>query len=75
MAAKKKGGGKPKSGDKTTKSKKQESKRWEKYEISGETLNRKNKFCPKCGPGYFLAKHKNRSTCGKCGYVEFSKKE
>ena len=68
-----KGGAKSKEGK--TKSKKTESKRWEKYVISGDSLERKNKFCPKCGPGFFLANHKNRLTCGKCGYVEFKKSE
>jgi ubiquitin-small subunit ribosomal protein S27Ae len=41
-----------------------------KYEISGESVKPKNKTCPKCGPGVFLAKHKDRETCGKCGYME-----
>lgn len=45
------------------------------YEKKGDKLERKNQFCPKCGPGYFLAAHKNRKTCGKCNYTEFSKKE
>ena len=40
------------------------------YEIKGDTLVRKNRFCPKCGPGTFLAMHKDRKTCGKCGYSE-----
>lgn len=61
------------SGEKKAKKPKRESKRWEKYAVSGDSLIRKNKFCPKCGPGYFLAEHKNRITCGKCGYVEFKK--
>ncbi|MCA9478717.1 MAG: 30S ribosomal protein S27ae [Simkania sp.] len=30
----------------------------------------KNKSCPKCGPGIFLADHKDRVSCGKCGYTE-----
>jgi ubiquitin-small subunit ribosomal protein S27Ae len=30
----------------------------------------KNKSCPKCGPGTFLGEHKDRRTCGKCGYSE-----
>jgi len=30
----------------------------------------KNKSCPKCGPGIFMANHKDRSTCGKCKYME-----
>ncbi|MEE9525386.1 MAG: 30S ribosomal protein S27ae [Candidatus Woesearchaeota archaeon] len=45
------------------------------YEVSGNTLKRKNRSCPKCGQGTFLAAHKNRSTCGKCGYTEFKSKE
>jgi small subunit ribosomal protein S27Ae len=40
------------------------------YEIKGDTLERKNTNCPKCGPGVFLAKHRDRVTCGKCGYTE-----
>lgn len=31
------------------------------------------KTCPKCGPGVFMAEHKDRFTCGKCGYTEFKK--
>ena len=30
----------------------------------------KNKTCPKCGPGTFLAEHKDRVSCGKCTYTE-----
>ncbi len=26
--------------------------------------------CPKCGAGSKLANHKDRFTCGKCGYME-----
>jgi len=40
------------------------------YKVSGDKLDRINKFCPKCGVGVFMAKHKNRNTCGKCGYME-----
>jgi len=46
------------------------SKKYEKYEISGDSIKRKQSFCPKCGPGVFLAVHKDRKTCGKCGYME-----
>jgi ubiquitin-small subunit ribosomal protein S27Ae len=28
------------------------------------------KTCPKCGPGTLLAEHKDRRSCGKCGYSE-----
>ena len=44
----------------------------EKYKISGDSLT-KDKSCPRCGAGVFLAKHKGRSYCGKCKYTEFIK--
>ena len=40
------------------------------YEVKGEALSRTHKPCPKCGPGTFLADHKDRRSCGKCGYSE-----
>ena len=39
----------------------------------GWKLHRKRKICPRCGAGVFLAEHKDRYTCGKCGYTEFIK--
>jgi small subunit ribosomal protein S27Ae len=43
---------------------------WKIYEKKGEAVERKNKTCPKCGPGYYMAKHKDRVTCGHCNYME-----
>ncbi len=43
------------------------------YEVSGEQLKRKNKTCPKCGPGTFLGDHQDRWSCGSCGYMEKKK--
>lgn len=45
---------------------------WKLYEAKGE-LKRKNASCPKCGPGSFMAAHKGRASCGKCGYTEMKK--
>jgi small subunit ribosomal protein S27Ae len=45
------------------------SKAYAYYDASSG-LKRKNKFCPKCGAGVFMANHKDRVTCGKCGYME-----
>ncbi|ODS40912.1 30S ribosomal protein S27ae [Candidatus Altiarchaeales archaeon WOR_SM1_SCG] len=59
---------------KKTSKKRPTSKKWEKYETSGDKLQRKNKTCPRCGPGVFLAVHKERNSCGKCGYLETKKK-
>ena len=52
---------------------KKQSKKWNKYKISGNKLE-KSKICPKCGPGIFLAVHKDRIYCGSCHYTEFNKK-
>jgi len=38
------------------------------YEVQGNSVKRKNKTCPKCS--VFMTNHKNRWTCGKCGYTE-----
>ncbi|MDR1404475.1 MAG: 30S ribosomal protein S27ae [Candidatus Methanoplasma sp.] len=45
------------------------------YKISGGSVERTKPSCPKCGPGVFMATHKDRVSCGKCGYTEFGKKE
>lgn len=44
------------------------------YEVSGDSVNRKRKNCPRCGPGTWLGDHKGRLYCGKCGYTEFDRK-
>lgn len=49
--------------------------RWKLYQLSGNELKRKNKSCPKCGAGIFMAKHKDRLVCGNCNYVESIKAE
>ena len=54
--------------------KKKSKGRWKLYQIAGNKLERKNKSCPKCGDGTFMAKHANRMTCGQCHYTEFSNK-
>jgi small subunit ribosomal protein S27Ae len=45
------------------------------YKVEGDKVTRTKPSCPKCGPGVFMAAHKDRVSCGKCGYTEFSKKE
>jgi len=55
---------------KTKKKPKAHSKRYQLYEKKGDKMERKNRFCPKCGDGFFLANHKDRWTCGKCHYME-----
>ncbi|MFC1686113.1 30S ribosomal protein S27ae [Nanoarchaeota archaeon] len=50
------------------------NEKWKKYKIEGGKLV-KGRFCPRCGPGIFLAISKNRTYCGKCSYTEFSEKK
>ncbi len=57
---------------KKKKKQKRTSKKYVLYDTSSG-LKRKNKFCPKCGVSFFLANHKDRLTCGKCGYMETKK--
>ncbi|UCD07935.1 MAG: 30S ribosomal protein S27ae [Candidatus Aenigmatarchaeota archaeon] len=45
------------------------------YQPGGETLTRNKKSCPRCGPGTWLAEHKGRLYCGRCGYTIFEKRE
>ena len=40
------------------------------FKVSGDKVERLKKHCPKCGEGVFLAHHKDRLTCGRCGYME-----
>ena len=48
-------------------------KKVEQYDISDGKITRKRQFCPEdsCGAGVFLADHKDRLSCGKCGYTKF----
>ncbi len=48
---------------------------YKSYKAEGDSVSRLKKSCPKCGQGVFMAQHKDRSTCGKCRYTEFSGKE
>lgn len=46
----------------------------EVYKLENNKVVRSKRNCPRCGPSVFLAEHKDRVTCGKCGYTEFKKK-
>ena len=41
------------------------------FKVEGDMITRLRRHCPKCGDGFFLAEHKDRVSCGKCGYTEF----
>ena len=50
-------------------------KKREIFKVEGDKIIRQRRNCPKCGDGVFLADHKNRLSCGQCGYTEFKGKQ
>ena len=42
------------------------------YKIEDGKVTRGKKICSRCGRGVFMAEHKNRRACGRCGLTEFS---
>ena len=41
------------------------------YKIEEEGLKRLRPSCERCGPGYFMADHGDRFTCGHCGLTRY----
>jgi ubiquitin-small subunit ribosomal protein S27Ae len=44
------------------------------YKVEGEKFSRARPTCERCGPGYFMADHHARYTCGHCGLTRFKQK-
>lgn len=42
------------------------------YRVDGDKASKIKKTCSRCGKGVFMSEHKDRHTCGKCGYTEFN---
>lgn len=59
----------------TDKKKTSEVQIYRYFEIDSDSLTRKKRDCPRCGKGVYMGQHSDRSTCGKCGFTEFSHKE
>lgn len=45
--------------------------KWSKYKVEDGKLVR-GESCPECGPGVFLAVHKDRVSCGRCGFTRMN---
>jgi small subunit ribosomal protein S27Ae len=61
---------------KVAKAKREKKRRQEKgvhamYKIEGEKVSRTRPTCERCGPGYFMGDHKDRYTCGHCGFTRY----
>jgi len=44
------------------------------YKIEGNKISRARPTCERCGPGYFMADHHDRYTCGHCGFTRYKQK-
>jgi len=44
------------------------------YKVEGEKISRARPTCERCGPGYFMADHHDRYTCGHCGFTRYKQK-
>jgi len=45
------------------------------YKIENDKVTRLRPTCERCGPGYFMANHKDRYTCGHCGFTRYKQVE
>ena len=41
------------------------------YQIDEQGVKRLRPNCERCGPGYFMADHGDRYTCGHCGLTRY----
>lgn len=62
----------------TAKPEKKASKKEEKgihaiYKVEGDKATRLRPTCERCGPGYFMADHHDRFTCGHCGFTRYKR--
>ncbi|MCW4025801.1 MAG: 30S ribosomal protein S27ae [Candidatus Bathyarchaeota archaeon] len=44
------------------------------YKVEGSKVTKARPTCERCGPGYFMADHHNRYTCGHCGFTRYKQK-
>ncbi len=55
------------------KPKKEEKGIYSIYKIEGDKVARLRPTCERCGPGYFMADHHERFTCGHCGFTRYKR--
>ncbi len=66
---------KPEKAGKAPKKKKKEKGVHSLYKAEGDKVTRLRPVCERCGPGYFMADHRNRYTCGHCGFTRYKRVE
>jgi small subunit ribosomal protein S27Ae len=66
---------KPEKAPKPEKKKKKEKRIHTLYKLENDKVQRLRPVCERCGPGYFMADHGNRYTCGHCGFTRYKPAE
>ena len=66
---------KPQKAPKPERKKKEEKSIYKLYKTENDKAIRLRPVCERCGPGYFMADHGNRYTCGHCGYTRYKPAE
>lgn len=66
---------KPEKMKKAEKKKKEEKGIFTLYKVQDDKITRLRPVCERCGPGYFMADHGNRYTCGHCGFTRYKSEE
>ena len=69
---------KPQKVEKAAAPKQEKKKKEEKgihsiYKVEGDKVTRLRPTCERCGPGYFMADHNERYTCGHCGFTRYKR--
>jgi small subunit ribosomal protein S27Ae len=57
--------------EESSKKEKRERRIYTYYKIEGEKIKRLLPVCDRCGPGYFMADHGDRYSCGHCGFTKY----
>lgn len=60
---------------KPEKKKKKEKGVFSLFKVEKDQIVRLRPTCERCGPGYFMADHGNRYTCGHCGFTRYKPAE
>jgi len=58
---------------KPVKVRKKEKRAYTRYKIDEKGLTRLRPYCERCGPGYFMADHGDRYSCGHCGFTRYKR--
>jgi len=45
------------------------------FKVTEKGVERTRRYCDRCGEGTFMAEHKDRWYCGKCGMTIWKKKQ